>query len=98
MNNSARSQCDICKKTLVNDHYLKRHKYDVHQDIYKHICEVCNMGFKLPHQKRRHIQTVHKKKIYTVDALLVPAGTIFSEGLHLRVLIKRGYYSKAVTI
>ena len=34
----------------------------------------------------------------TVNALLLPAGTIFFEGLHLRVLIKRGYYSRAATI
>ena len=34
----------------------------------------------------------------TVDALLVPTGTIFFKPLEVRVLFKRGYYSRAGTI
>ena len=67
MTNSSKKQCDICNKTLVNEHYLKRHKYDVHQDKYKHPCEICGMGFKVPHQRLRHIQTVHTKKRFQCD-------------------------------
>ena len=37
-------------------------------------------------------------KLNTVNALLVPAVTIFLGPLEVRVLIKRGYYSRAVTI
>ena len=37
-------------------------------------------------------------QMYTVNALLVTAVTIFFRPLEVRLLIKRGYYSRAVTI
>ena len=40
----------------------------------------------------------NSKKQYTVNALLVPAGTIFFEPPEVRVLFKRGYNSRAGTI
>ncbi|KAJ8910100.1 hypothetical protein NQ315_013237 [Exocentrus adspersus] len=53
---SANHQCNTCGKITKTAKALEDHRILKHTDNYKHVCHICNAGFKRGDYYRRHLQ------------------------------------------
>lgn len=88
--------CHLCSKQFTRHHSLHRHQLDVHTNVKKHSCPICNKKFKRKQYVLTHCQNIHKQMFQKPNnnQKCTPCNEHFSKKKHLKQHIKTKHKKK----